>query len=115
MKVANNMILIHQFYRKTSYAFIGLNILYKFTILGSGPEGWLTSLPFLPLHWFVYSTGSTGTYSWTESNNSFSGQALAHQEKNWGDSFPPGWVCQKLIGVLSKTHDFSFARSGHRG
>ena len=69
-----------------------INFFYHFAIIGAGPEGWLTHLNILPLHWFVYSIGSKGTYSWTESNNSFSGQALAHQEKNWGKSFPPGWV-----------------------
>ena len=63
---------------------------------GEGPEGWLDDLPLLPLHWFVYSLGSpVHRYRWSRAA---AGQVLvgrsgvAHQEKNWGEGFPPAWV-----------------------
>ncbi|XP_076453412.1 uncharacterized protein LOC143288636 isoform X2 [Babylonia areolata] len=62
---------------------------------GEGPEGWLEHLP-LPIHWFVYSLRSTVTaYKMTDtvSGRTVSGHgARLHMEKNWGQSFPPGWV-----------------------
>ncbi|XP_072163474.1 uncharacterized protein [Diadema setosum] len=61
---------------------------------GRGPEGWLTHLPSLPIHWFVYSLASPGTYTWRnlDTGRTLSGNAHAHQEKNWGSGFPEGWV-----------------------
>ena len=63
---------------------------------GEGPEGWLDHVPFLPLHWFVYSLGSKVLrYQWSNAKTAevISGQSgLAHQEKNWGKGFPPAWI-----------------------
>lgn len=63
---------------------------------GEGPEGWIDKVPFLPLHWFVYSLGSELiNYNWV---NEVTGemlrgrQGLVHQEKNWGKGFPPAWI-----------------------
>ena len=61
---------------------------------GRGPMGWLTSLP-IPLSWFVYSLGSpVRQYKWTElkSGKSVSGTGFVHMEKNWGRTFPEGWI-----------------------
>lgn len=62
---------------------------------GEGPEGWIDHVPFLPLHWFVYSLGSEINYNWVndETGKLLRGRkGLAHQEKNWGKSFPPAWI-----------------------
>ena len=63
---------------------------------GEGPEGWIDHVPFLPLHWFIYSLGSkVSSYKWY---NSVTGESIegtsgrAHQEKNWGKGFPPAWI-----------------------
>lgn len=63
---------------------------------GEGPEGWLDHVPFLPLHWFVYSLGSELiNYNWVNDKTGEllrGRQGLVHQEKNWGNSFPPAWI-----------------------
>lgn len=62
---------------------------------GEGPEGWIDHVPFLPLHWFVYSLGSEINYNWLNDNTGEllrGRKGLAHQEKNWGKSFPPAWI-----------------------
>lgn len=61
-----------------------------------GPEGHLSKLPFLPLHWFVWNAGGEGTYeleyfadgAWRRHE----GRGTLHQEKNWGALFPPHWM-----------------------
>lgn len=59
----------------------------------TGPEGWLHILP-LPLHWFVYSLASPGSYRWSNltSKEVLEGHGFLHQEKNWGNSFPSEWI-----------------------
>ncbi|XP_071944147.1 uncharacterized protein [Antedon mediterranea] len=66
---------------------------------GTGPEGWLGKLPFLPLHWFVYSPYTFGQYTWTNtsSGETIHGSAFMHQEKNWGEGFPPAWVWTQAV------------------
>lgn len=63
---------------------------------GEGPEGWIDHVPFLPLHWFVYSLGTELiNYSWINEETGEmlrGGQGLVHQEKNWGKGFPPAWI-----------------------
>lgn len=62
---------------------------------GEGPEGWIDHVPFLPLHWFVYSLGSDINYNWVNDDTGEllrGKKGLAHQEKNWGKSFPPAWI-----------------------
>lgn len=60
-----------------------------------GPEGILVHLPF-PLHWHVSSLGSNADYTFTEITPegpvTISGSGYAHQEKNWQEEFPLGWV-----------------------
>ena len=79
---------------------------------GEGPEGWIDHVPFLPLHWFVYSLGSELlNYNWV---NSETGEMLrgsrgvAHQEKNWGRGFPPAWIWAEGVDGASMS---SFALS----
>ena len=67
----------------------------------TGPEGWLRHLPFIPLHWFVYSLATPGNYTWTNlltTTDRISGKGTMHQEKNWGDSFPPSWIWTEGTG-----------------
>ena len=63
---------------------------------GEGPEGWIDHVPFLPLHWFVYSLGSElVNYNWVneDTGEMLRGRrGLVHQEKNWGKGFPPAWI-----------------------
>ena len=80
----------------------------SFILLHTGPEGWLTHLPLIPIHWFVYSVGTPGTYTWSRPSSGLmlSGTAHAHQEKNWGRGFPAGWVWTQ---AYNQTADASFA------
>ena len=75
-----------------------------------GPEGWLSRTGLLPCHYFVHSFGSRTQYAlWhrrnTQNNALWNrptgigseaplliGEARTHVERNWGDSFPTGWV-----------------------
>ena len=72
---------------------------------GLGPEGWLARLP-LPLHWFVYSTYSHVTYRWTnhKTGEQMIGTGVAHMEKNWGRSFPEGWLWTQGTKMPNKIH-----------
>lgn len=60
----------------------------------STPEGVFSKLIFLlPLHWNVFSTASSASYSITANGQPLeSGTGIAHIEKNWGISFPRGWT-----------------------
>ncbi len=76
-------------------ASLGPRLPYNSTIPWLGPEGLVEFLPFVPLHWFVYSLGSDATYTYTlldEEGDTVSGSGFAHQESNWGVIFPPAWV-----------------------
>jgi len=85
-----------------------------------GPEGWLAPTGLLPCHYFVHSFGSPATYRlWQPSPTSqpqtttgrrrggarerdgweLSGQALTHMERNWGVTFPAGWVWAQAIAA----------------
>lgn len=54
---------------------------------GEGPASWTDSLP-LPLHWFVFSTGSNIEYFKFKNlkiiDDVFEGKGKLHMEKNWG-------------------------------
>lgn len=73
---------------------------------GQGPEGWLTNLPMVPIHWFVYSLGTPGSYTWNHAGQVISGKAHAHQEKNWGQGFPAGWMWTQ---AYNRTANATFA------
>ncbi|KAF8418105.1 hypothetical protein EV426DRAFT_620794 [Tirmania nivea] len=84
---------------------------------GQGPEGPLSALEYLlPLHWFVRSVSAeaevniekvlrqpTGeeqvVFEWQE-------QGRGHIEKNWGASFPTGWVwIQSLVPEIDNGNE----------
>lgn len=79
---------------------------------GEGPEGWIDKLPFVPLHWFVFSLRSPVIQY--ELLNVQTGQlvggtnGVVHMEKNWGNSFPKGWIWSQGVS----RHNISFALSG---
>lgn len=66
-----------------------------------GPDSFIDRLPLVPLHWYVFSTASrVRAYTFVDKvrNQTFVGGAAhgtvatAHQEKNWGTTFPPAWI-----------------------
>ena len=68
---------------------------------GQSPEGWAGKLPFLALHWFVYSLSSHASYRLESPTGVVLGHGRAHQEKNWGESFPKSWTWgEGLQGLL---------------
>lgn len=64
-----------------------------------GPGGISTYINPVPLKWFVYSLGSQATYELRSAQGSIiqQGEGYAHQEKNWGDSFPNRWIWMQGI------------------
>ena len=62
----------------------------------SGPESVLGSLPFVPLHWFVFNTNGAADYALDYTVNGklvhIEGTGFVHQEKNWGKTFPKSWI-----------------------
>ncbi|XP_063448575.1 uncharacterized protein LOC134728095 [Mytilus trossulus] len=79
---------------------------------GEGPEGWIDKLPFVPLHWFVFSLRSPVIQY--ELLDVQTGQlvggtnGVVHMEKNWGNSFPKGWIWSQGVS----RQNISFALSG---
>ena len=95
-----------------------------------GPEGWLARTHLLPCHYFVHSFGSPATYRLAPPASqraqrdrrgggggggggvavgsgavpALSGHALAHMERNYGVSFPEGWVWGQAIGRGGAVH-----------
>ena len=46
----------------------------------------------LPQYWYVFSTASDAKFQLKLDNNEFSGNGIAHMEKNWGEFFPKSWI-----------------------
>lgn len=66
---------------------------------GASPEGWAGKLPFLGLHWFVYSLSSAATFElWSPVSGKHAGTGHVHQEKNWGTAFPTSWMWAEARG-----------------
>ncbi|KAI0088781.1 hypothetical protein BDY19DRAFT_945883 [Irpex rosettiformis] len=66
----------------------------------SSPMGFFTRISsLLPLNWHVYSLASiaSGTISYNGKTRRISG--IAHVEKNWGTSFPSGWIWSQSFAV----------------
>ena len=78
------------------HADFGERLPWSSTIPWLGPEGLVEFLPFVPLHWFVYSLGSDAPYSYSfQEGGQWTtelGFGAAHQETNWGTVFPPAWI-----------------------
>lgn len=92
-------------------ATIGSRLPYNATIQWLGPEGMVEFLPFVPLHWFVYTLGSETTYEYEildGGNVTVNGSGYAHQESNWGTTFPPAWVWSEGINQAN-THQFALS------
>ncbi len=67
-----------------------------------GPYGDLDAFP-LPLRWWIHSLGSDATYLYTvhggANAGTYSGTGYTHLEKNWGASFPVGWIWTQGIAI----------------
>lgn len=76
-----------------------------------GPEGWAGKVPILPTHWYVYSLGSEATYELSNEGKGLSieGRGFAHQEKNWGKTFPAGHV---WLQAFSDDNKYQVVASG---
>ncbi|OBZ77245.1 hypothetical protein A0H81_02106 [Grifola frondosa] len=53
----------------------------------------------LPLNWHVRSTASIARYTLTHAGVTREGGGLAHIEKNWGSSFPRGWIWSQSLAL----------------
>lgn len=66
----------------------------------AGPEGWLSAAEgILPTHYYVQTLASAATYTLTTTNaegvaagDPVTGRGWAHQEANWGGTFPTAWA-----------------------
>jgi len=86
---------------------------------GLGPMGIAETMPNLGLYWYVYSLGTKTQYEYTTFNVSqngetiikekLSGSGLAHQEKNWGGTFPRAWIWAQGVSEDGNVH---FALAG---
>jgi len=80
----------------------------------AGPEGWLAGAEgLLPTHYFVQTLASTASFTLTDlaagtdddgaamiaSSATLSGRGFAHQEANWGGTFPTAWVWAEAIAA----------------
>lgn len=76
----------------------------------AGPEGGLVRLnKLLPLHWYVFSTRSKAKYTLSRDGHEIlRNEGWAHQEKNWGNSFPTGWIWSHGVSPDAATY-FSLA------
>lgn len=64
-----------------------------------GPMGPLAPLsPYLPLNWHVHTTSSDAVLSFTHDGRTHRAHGKAHFEKNWGTSFPTGWLWCQAFG-----------------
>ncbi|XP_033627251.1 uncharacterized protein LOC117290107 [Asterias rubens] len=72
---------------------------------GKGPEDWLGNVPFIPLHWFVYSLATPGDFTWENDKTGLriQGDGTMHQEKNWGNGFPASWIWMQGVNSTSST------------
>lgn len=79
---------------------------------GEGPEGWASKLHATGFDWFAYTLRSKVQYqlSIPSKNINLSGQGYAHQEKNWGDSFPDSWIWAQ--GISNDRSNSHFALAG---
>ena len=71
----------------------GQLIPFHLRLVETGPEGWVSRLPILGFEWFVYSLRSRVDFivSLPAQKIQVAGSGWAHQEKNWGASFPDAW------------------------
>ncbi|MCK5584072.1 MAG: hypothetical protein KAI33_09780, partial [Elusimicrobiales bacterium] len=72
----------------------------------ASPEGAVTNISFMPIHWYVHSLGSKANYEYNipKENISVESSGYAHIEKNWGRSFPSKWIWSQGIGDNNNSH-----------
>jgi tocopherol cyclase len=75
-----------------------------------GPLSLLSSL--LPLNWHVLCTSSKATYKFTHAGRTQSGTGTSHVEKNWGASFPPGWIWSQSFSFAGPEPSRSLCLAG---
>jgi len=80
------------------------------TNLLAGPMGFVACISrFLPLNWHVFSTSSHASYELSYEGNKLSGSGVAHTEKNWGASFPKGWIWSQSFSTGQSPRGLSLA------
>lgn len=91
-------------------AFLGPRLPYNSNIQWLGPEGMVEFLQTVPLHWFVYSLGSSAEYYTNGDDCTVDDPCFgyAHQESNWGSVFPPAWIWSEGIGP-NNTHQYALS------
>ena len=76
----------------------------------AGPMGLLTLFSrFLPLNWHVFCTSSQATYTLRHRGKTQSGTGISHVEKNWGSSFPSGWIWSQSFASTKPTKSLALA------
>jgi len=75
---------------------------------GLGPEGTLSLIKLIPLHWYVHSLKSLAKFRLEEKKSDgkvqvTEGQGYLHLEKNWGRSFPDSYVWAQGIDLKTNT------------
>lgn len=76
----------------------------------AGPMGILSLLSrLLPLNWHILCTSSKATYSLSRSGRTQEGAGVSHVEKNWGTSFPPGWIWSQSFTGAEKRKSLCLA------
>ncbi|GBE87713.1 hypothetical protein SCP_1103900 [Sparassis crispa] len=69
-----------------------------------GPMGPFTHLShLLPLNWTVHSISSTAKLTLTYSGQTHSVSGVTHMEKNWGTSFPEGWIWGQSFSTAARS------------
>ena len=68
-----------------------------------GPMGPLGPLsPYLPLNWHIHTTSSDAALVLTYDGRTLRTHGTSHFEKNWGTSFPGGWLWCQAFGAEGK-------------
>ncbi|KAI0689158.1 hypothetical protein BC835DRAFT_1308476, partial [Cytidiella melzeri] len=78
-----------------------------------GPMGFISRISaLLPLNWHVYSTASVASGTFSHGGKTRQVTGIAHVEKNWGTSFPPGWIWSQSFGSTKDLSAKSLALAG---
>eukprot|EP00475_Leptophrys_vorax_P015794 TRINITY_DN2212_c0_g1_i1.p1 TRINITY_DN2212_c0_g1~~TRINITY_DN2212_c0_g1_i1.p1 ORF type:complete len:379 (-),score=60.73 TRINITY_DN2212_c0_g1_i1:238-1374(-) len=76
---------------------------------GEGPEGWVSHLGVIGLSWFVYALSAPAQVTVTHlpTNTVLANRAsgFAHMEKNWGNTFPKGWIWLEGMRIAADSNE----------
>ena len=79
----------------------------------AGPMGPILLLSnLLPLNWHVLCTSSRASYAFSYAGKSQFGTGTSHVEKNWGKSFPPGWIWSQSFSSIGTKQEKSLCIAG---